>query len=64
MPSAEIAGPKIESIETKRVLVKEVTDAMEKAYGFPKPAYIVTIIETAAENVGIGGELLADRLKK
>jgi len=64
MPNAEIAGPRIENIETKRALVKEVTDAMEKAYGFPRQAYVVTIIETPAENVGVGGVLIADRQKK
>ena len=40
MPSAEIAGPKIES------------------------SYVVTIVETPAENVGIGGVLIADNRKK
>lgn len=64
MPNAEIAGPKIESVETKRALVKEVTDAMEKAYKFPRPSYVVTIIETPAENVGVGGVLIVDRQKK
>ena len=37
MPNAYIDGPKIESVETKRALIKEVTDAMEKAYKFPLP---------------------------
>lgn len=64
MPNAEIAGPKIESLETKRALVKEVTDAMEKAYKFPRQAYVVTITENPPENVGVGGVLIADRQKK
>lgn len=64
MPNAYIDGPKIESVETKRALVKEVTDAMEKAYGFPRQAYVVTITESPAENVGVGGILIADRQKK
>jgi 4-oxalocrotonate tautomerase family enzyme len=64
MPSAEIGGPPIKDIAIKRQLVKDVTDAMEKAYKLPLPSYVVTIIETAAENVGIAGELLADRQKK
>ncbi len=64
MPNAYIDGPKIESIETKRELVKEVTDAMEKAYKFPRQAYVVTITENPAENVGVGGVLIADRRKK
>jgi 4-oxalocrotonate tautomerase len=64
MPNAYIDGPKIESVDTKRALVKEVTDAMEKAYKFPRQAYVVTITESPAENVGVGGVLIADRQKK
>lgn len=64
MPNAYIDGPKIESVETKRVLVKEVTDAMEKAYKFPRQSYVVTITENPSENVGVGGELISDRRKK
>ncbi len=64
MPSAEIAGPKINDIDLKRQLVKEVTDSMMKAYKIPTPSsYIVTLIETQAENVAVGGELIADRKK-
>lgn len=61
MPNAYIDGPTIESVETKRALVKEVTDAMEKAYKFPRQAYVVTITENPPENVGVGGELIVDR---
>ncbi len=64
MPNAYIDGPKIDSVDTKRSLVKEVTDAMEKAYKFPRQAYVVTITESPAENVGVGGILIADRAKK
>lgn len=64
MPNAYIGGPKIESVELKRALVKEVTDAMEKAYKFPRQAYVVTITENPPENVGVGGELIIDRNKK
>jgi len=64
MPNAYIDGPKIGDIETKRSLVKEVTDAMEKAYKFPRQAYVVTITENPSENVGVGGELIADRHEK
>jgi len=63
MPNAYIDGPKIESVEAKRALVKEVTDAMEKAYKFPRQAYVVTITENPPENVGVGGELISDRRK-
>jgi 4-oxalocrotonate tautomerase len=64
MPNAYIDGPKIADLEAKRALVKEVTDAMEKAYKFPRQAYVVTITENPPENVGVGGVLIADRQKK
>ncbi len=64
MPTATMSGPPIEDIEVKRKLVKEITDAMEKAYKIPREAYIVVIKENPPENVGVGGELLIDRRKK
>ena len=64
MPSANIEGPKIEDMETKRVLVKEITDALEKAYSLPRNVYVVLIKENPPENVGVGGELVIDRHKK
>ncbi|OPX38696.1 MAG: hypothetical protein B1H11_04205 [Desulfobacteraceae bacterium 4484_190.1] len=61
MPDAKIYGPKLEDVETKRQFVKEVTDAMEKAYKFPKQAYVVTIFENLPENVSVGGVLRIDK---
>ena len=64
MPSVIINGPRIEDVEVKRVLVKEITDALEKAYKIQREAYSVVIKENLPENVGVGGELISDRLKK
>jgi 4-oxalocrotonate tautomerase len=61
MPNVTIDGPKIEDVEIKRVLVKEITDALEKAYKIPREAYVVLIKENASENVGVGGKLIVDR---
>ncbi len=61
MPNVVIDGPIIEDIDTKRTLVAEITDALEKAFGFPRSAYVITINEHPPENVGVGGELLIDR---
>ena len=63
MPNATIDGPPIEDLEIKRVLIKEITDAMEKAYKIPRQAYVVLIKENKPENVGVGGELIIDRRK-
>jgi 4-oxalocrotonate tautomerase family enzyme len=61
MPNATIEGPKIEDVGIKRVLVKEITDALEKAYKLPRQVYTVLIKENPPENVGSGGRLILDR---
>ena len=47
-------------VEMKRVLVEEITDALEKAYKIPREGYVVTIVENQPENVAIGGVLNID----
>lgn len=61
MPTATLEGPPIEDVEIKRNLVKEITDALEKAYKLPRQVYTVLIKENAANNVGVGGILIIDR---
>ncbi len=64
MPSVIIQGPIIEKIEIKRTLVAEITDALEKAYGINRSAYTIVIQEYTSENVGSGGVLIIDKIKK
>lgn len=64
MPNVTIDGPKIEDVEVKRVLVTEITDALEKAYKIPRNAYVVTIKEHPPENVSVGGKLIIDMKKE
>jgi 4-oxalocrotonate tautomerase len=64
MPNVTIEGPKLKDVAAKRVLVKEVTDALEKAYKLPRQVYVVTIKENLPENVGVGGVLIVDRKKQ
>jgi len=61
VPSVTIEGPKIEDIDVKRLLVGEITDALEKAYKLPREVYIVLIKENPPENVGVGGRLIIDK---
>ena len=63
MPIATIEGPKIEDVKKKGELVKEITDALEKAYKIPREAYVVLIKENSPENVGVGGKLILDKDK-
>jgi len=61
MPNITFDGPRIADLAKKRELIRSVTDAAVKAYGLPKQAMVVVLKENLPENVGIGGELLADR---
>jgi len=63
MPNITFDGPRITDLTKKRELVRIVTDAAVKAYDLPEQAMVVAIRENLPENVGIGGELLADRTK-
>jgi len=61
MPTIMVEGPPIE-IERKRELVKKLTEAAVEVYGIEH--ITVLIRENPPENVGIGGQLLADRKGK
>lgn len=63
MPMITIEGPEIKDLDTRRVLVRELTDAAARAYGLPRDKMIVLIRENTPEQVAVGGELIADLLK-
>ncbi|MFC1667692.1 hypothetical protein ACFL0P_07560 [Candidatus Omnitrophota bacterium] len=44
MPSVTIEGPKIDNLEIKKVLMKEITDALEKAYSLPRQTDVFSMI--------------------
>jgi 4-oxalocrotonate tautomerase len=64
LPNATIEGPTITDVDIKRLLVKEITDALEKAYNLPREVYTVVIKENAPQNVGVGGKLILDEIRK
>ncbi|GAB4321767.1 MAG: hypothetical protein Kow0069_26210 [Promethearchaeota archaeon] len=62
MPNIIIEGPALTDLEAKRTLVKEITDAVVRAYPHvPAEHVVVTIREVSPENVGVAGVLIADR---
>jgi len=63
MPIINVEGPKIEDIQKKRNLVKELTEAAVKGYGLPKEVIIVLLKENTPDNVGVGGQLIVDKKK-
>jgi 4-oxalocrotonate tautomerase len=63
MPIITLEGPRIQDLDTRRTLVRELTDAAARAYGLPREKMVVLIRENTPEQVAVGGELLADLRK-
>lgn len=62
MPIVTLEGPRIEDLDTKRKLVKKITDAAVEAYNIPD--IIIVMRETKQDNVAVRGELIVDRNQK
>lgn len=62
MPLVIVEGPPNQEIETKRELVKKITDVILEVYKIEGVA--VFIKENSSENIGINGQLMADRDSK
>ncbi len=60
MPNILFYGPKLTK-DQKAELVKRFTEISESVTRIPAQAFVVNIIESDPENVGVGGILLADR---
>lgn len=63
MPTIFFYGPKLDK-EKNREMIKAFTDTASRLTGLNKSAFVVYLRESGHENVGVGGELLEDRLKK
>ena len=50
--------------EQKAEIVREFTAAAHKVTGIGTEAFVVIIRENDHDNIGVGAELLSDRLKK
>ncbi|MCJ7805972.1 MAG: tautomerase family protein [Clostridia bacterium] len=63
MPTIFFYGPVLE-VEKKRELIRSFTEAASQATGIDKSAFVVYLRKSSPDEVGVGGELLADRQKK
>lgn len=63
MPTIFFYGPELEK-EKKRELIRAFTAAASQATGIPQSAFVVYLRKSGEEDVGVGGELLADRREK
>ncbi|KXS41744.1 MULTISPECIES: 4-oxalocrotonate tautomerase DmpI [unclassified Candidatus Frackibacter] len=60
MPIITLDGPKLTK-EQKKELIKGFTETASNVVNLPEEAFVVLIKEMEAENVGVGGELLAEK---
>ncbi|MFC1895875.1 4-oxalocrotonate tautomerase DmpI [Thermodesulfobacteriota bacterium] len=63
MPTIFFYGPKLDK-KKSREMIKSFTETASRLTGIEKPAFVVYLRESKHDNVGVGGELLEDRLKK
>jgi 4-oxalocrotonate tautomerase family enzyme len=63
MPAIFFYGPKLD-MEKSREMIQSFTETASKITGIDRQAFTVYLRESGHENVGVGGELLEDRLKK
>ena len=63
MPTIFFYGPKMDK-DKSREMIKSFTETASKVTGLSKSAFVVYLRESDPANVGVGGELLEDRLKK
>ncbi len=62
MPVITFDGGKLNR-DQKAELVRQFTEAAHSVTGIRKEAFVILIRENDMENIGSGGELLADKLK-
>jgi len=63
MPTIFFYGPKLDQ-EKSREMIKDFTETASRLTSIEKSAFVVYLRESTPENVGVGGELLEDRLKR
>ncbi len=63
MPTIFFYGPELKK-EQKIELIRSFTKTASEVTGLDQSAFVVYLLPGDPENVGVGGELLAERLKK
>lgn len=63
MPTIFFYGPDLDD-EKKKKLIKSFSETASKLTGIDKSAFIVYLRASSPDNVGVGGELLRDRLER
>ena len=61
MPEIYVHAVKGRTLEQKRALVKDITDAVVKNFSVPVDAVVVEIVETEPNSKAKGGVLFSER---
>ena len=63
MPTIFFYGPELDD-EKKKELIKSFTESASKITGIDKSSFTILLRLSLPENVGVGGELLKERLER
>jgi len=63
MPTIFFYGPELDNGK-KKELIKSFTETASKLTGIDKSAFVVYLRPSSPDNVGVGGELLKERLER
>lgn len=63
MPAIFFYGPELED-EKKKELISSFTETASRLTGIDRSAFTVFLRASSPENVGVGGELLKERLER
>jgi 4-oxalocrotonate tautomerase len=63
MPTIFFYGPQLDD-EKKKELIKSFTESASKLTGIDKSVFTVYLRPSSPDNVGVGGELLKERLER
>ena len=63
MPTIFFYGPKLDK-DKSREMIQSFTETASRLTGIEKQAFVVYLREAKHDNVGVGGDLLEDRLKE
>ena len=63
MPTIFFYGPELDT-DKKKALISSFTEAASRVTGIQKAAFTVYLRPSSPDNVGVGGELLRERLER
>jgi 4-oxalocrotonate tautomerase len=63
MPTIFFYGPELD-VEKKRDIIKSFTETASRLTGIDKSAFVIYLRPGSTDMVGVGGELLSDRMER